>query len=51
MNSSDMPGKREIAHGITLLAGQQLGISDDVDEEDMSDFQAQFRLFLFGHRR
>jgi hypothetical protein len=35
---------------IALLIDQELGVTDNVDEEHMRDFRTQFCLLLVGHR-
>ena len=39
----------EIVQGLSLFIHQQLGITHDVHEKDMGNFQAQICLFVVGH--
>jgi hypothetical protein len=32
-----------------LFVGQQLGVADDINEQDMRDRQAQFRVLIVSH--
>ena len=39
----------QLVQSFRLLISRQLGVPNDVDEEDMRDLQAQFALFLLAH--
>ncbi len=39
----------ELTKQLALLANQQLGVADDVDEQDVSDFEPEIAFGLGGH--